>query len=499
MRAIGLDLTHWLGWSNVRMSAAVNVVCYVLLVFASLASFRLMIMLTDTASVGLWGLINGLAMVVLIAEMGLSANLTRFVAARTDVSRRLLAQLLGATVIMCLLPATVIAVASAWPMFELSVSRPGLTVDAPDVAKLTFLGLAGMMILSISTALSGLAEGVGRLRQRSASGLLYNLVTLATLWPAVDRFGVVGIGIANLLGLCVQLLIILGSLAFAALKLPGEGEAPGVAVLIRELFASTVLNLGTTILNKTLDPVARLFVGLGGSLTVQAWYELAARVCNQVRSMAIMGLQPMLFAGAADREALATRFDRPQGLAARLAALMYLGLACGAPFISLVLFAEVQPLFVVFALILGLGGALHVAGYLGYFAIVAHGQFGALLRITAAAAAINVLIGATVALGAGPFAGATGLSVGYGYAGYAYLKRYSRIAQRPILSLLDGFWFLSVLATLVGVALTLATYYYSQPVVLALAAASCLLLIKPSWSLGWSLLGPVRQRGTWRT
>jgi O-antigen/teichoic acid export membrane protein len=471
------------------MSAAVNVVCYVLLVVASLASFRLIIVLTDTATVGLWGLINGLATVVVIAEMGLSGNLTRFVAARADVSRRLLAQLLGAGVIMCLLPATVIALVSTWPLFEFAVSRPGLPVEGPDVAKLTFLGLTGMVIITVSTTLSGLAEGVGRLRHRSASGLLYNVVTLATLWPAVDHFGVAGIGLANLLGVFVQLVIVLGSLAFAALKLPAAGEAPGVITLIRELFASTVQNLGTTILNKMLDPAARLFVGLGGSLTMQAWYELASRVCNQVRSVAMMGLQPMLFVGASDRDALATRFEKPQALAVRLSALMYLALACGAPFISFVLFGEVEPLFILFTLILGLGGALHVSGYLGYFAIVAHGQFGVLFRITLVSALLNAFVGLAVFLGAGSFAGAAGLSISYGYSGFAYLRHYARLSGKPVLSHLQGFWFLSALAVLVGSVLTLATGYYSQTLILALAAAACLLLVAPGWSLGWALAG----------
>ena len=489
MRAIGIDLTRWLGWSKVRTSAAVNVVCYVLLVVASLASFRLMIVLTDTATVGLWGLINGLAMVITTAEMGLSGNLTRFVAARADVSRRLLAQLLGAGVIMCLLPATIIAFVAAWPMFEFAVSRPGLPVESADVAKLTLLGLAGMVIITVSGTLSGLAEGVGRLRQRSASTLLYNVVTLATLWPAVDRFGAVGIGLANLLGVTMQLLVVLGSLAFAALTLPASGPAPGVIVLIRELFASTVQNLGTTILNKTLDPAARLFVGLGASLTTQAWYELASRVCNQVRSVAMMGLQPMLYVGASDRDALATRFEKPQALAVRLSALMYLALACGAPFISLVLFGQLEPLFILFVLILGLGGTLHVSGYLSYFAIVAHGQFGVLFRITLVSALLNAIVGLAVFLGAGPFAGAAGLSISYGYSGFAFLQHYAPLSGKPIRSLLQGFWSLSALAVLAGSILALATEHYSQTFVLALSAAACLLLVPPGWSLGLALRG----------
>ena len=287
----------------------------------------------------------------------------------------------------------------------------------------------------------------------------------------------------------MQLLVVLGSLAFAALTLPASGPAPGVIVLIRELFASTVQNLGTTILNKTLDPAARLFVGLGASLTTQAWYELASRVCNQVRSVAMMGLQPMLYVGASDRDALATRFEKPQALAVRLSALMYLALACGTPFISLVLFGQLEPLFILFALILGLGGALHVSGYLGYFAIVAHGQFGVLFRITLVSALLNAIVGLAVFLGAGPFAGAAGLSISYGYSGVAFLQHYAPLSGKPILSLLQGFWSLSALAVLVGSILALATEHYSQTFVLALSAAACLLLVPPGCSLGLALRG----------
>jgi O-antigen/teichoic acid export membrane protein len=231
-------------------------------------------------------------------------------------------------------------------------------------------------------------------------------------------------------------------------------------------------------------------------LTAQAWYELALRICNQLRSVALFALQPLLYYGAADREGISRRYAKPQAFAGQLAALMYLGLACGSPLISFVLFGEVAAGFIVLALVLGLGFVLSVIGLPGYFGLVARGEFGRLLRFTMVGAVLNVLAGLGAYLGAGPVAGAAGLSISLGYAGICQLRWYSRLSDKGLLSYFGGFWMGGLMAVGVGVALVYAAERLAPLMAVALGVGCGILLVPPAWSLTRLILGRNAQAST---
>ena len=172
MSAIGDGLARLRTTAGLRVASASNFTMHVLAVLASLATFRVMIALTDLPTVGLWALVLGFASIVGVAEMGLGANLTRFVAARQGVSPRLLVRLAAVGAIMCLLPTALIALIAAWPIYIFAVTRPELPVDAGEVAVLAGLALAATFVNIAISICAGLAEGLGRLAVRSTALLL---------------------------------------------------------------------------------------------------------------------------------------------------------------------------------------------------------------------------------------------------------------------------------------------------------------------------------------
>lgn len=477
---------------ELRAASAVNFASYVLAVVASLASFRVMIALTDTPTVGLWALVFGFATAIGVAEAGLGVNLTRYVASHGGVSRRLLARLAVVGAVLCLLPSAILALLAAWPIYRFAITRPDLPVPAGDVALFTALALGAMMVISANSIFSGLAEGLGRLAQRSVAILLYNGVALAALWPAIAQFGPVGIGVAQIVGLAAQLAMILTILFLAARKLPRTADEASVVALLRELYGSTMQNLGMVLARMALGPVARFYLALVGSLSVQAWFELALRVTNQLRSLVSASLQPLLYFGASDQQGMARRFEKPRAFTMRVSALLCLGLACTSPLISAAVLGRVEPAFIVFVLIMGLGAAIYIGGLPGYFAMLARGEFGTLQKIYLLVAVLNALLGGLgVLLGGGPTLVVAALSTAHAVTGIALVRYYARVTGKSPWSHVDRLWPAGLAAIVVGGALAVAASRFAPTTVLALAAASCLLLLAPAWSLGRMFL----QRG----
>jgi O-antigen/teichoic acid export membrane protein len=492
LTAIGRGLTRLRTGYGLRTASASNFATHVLAVLASLATFRLMIALTDMPTVGLWAMIMGFAIMAAVAEMGLGANLTRFVAARPDISRRLLFRLAAVGAILSLLPTVVIALIAAWPIYIFAVTRPGLPVDVAVVATLTGLALAATVGNVANATFCGLAEGIGRLALRSAALFLSTVVTLVGLWPAVAAMGPIGIGVANLAGVLVQLGTVLAVLFVAARRLPRSGDEETVPALLRLLFASTVQNLGVMLARATIEPVARFFVALAGSLSFQAVFELALRVAIQFRWVVQNSLQPLLYVGASDQQALATRFERPRAFIVRLSALMFLALACLSPLISAVVLGQIEPAFIVLIVVLGAGSALAINGYPGLYAITARGEFASLLALTVAIAVVNAVL---VSLGVwvdGPMGSVAGLAAGYAVSGLVFQHYLARLSGQSLWSQFGGFWPGTVLAAVVGVALALAAFRFPPATVLVLAAVSCALLIAPFLSLARTFLASSR-------
>jgi O-antigen/teichoic acid export membrane protein len=482
--AIGNGLIRLIAKPRLRVALASNFLTHVLTVLVSLASFRVMIVLTDTPTVGLWALIVGFAVMVGVAEMGLGLNMTRYVAAHGNVSRRLIERLVAVGSIMCLFPAALLAFLAAWPIYSFAATRPDLPVMTGEVAVLTGLALVATFVNAANAIFSGLAEGLGRISQRSASSLFYNLVTLGSLWPAVSSFGPVGIGVANLAGVVAQLIMTLAILCIAARKLPRIARDETVGALLRILFASTMQNFGIVLIRLAIDPVARFYVALVGSLTVQAWFELALRASSQVRAVVYTSLQPLLFVGASDQEALPRRFERSRAFTVRLSAFLYLGLACISPLISAVVLGRIEPGFILFLVILGAGGALTTNGLPGYFGIAARGQFGTILKVTFATALLNIMLGGfAILLGAGPIGVVAGLAGAWATSGIVFQDIHARVAGESLWSHFRGFWRVGFMAVVVGGGLALAALRLTPTAVVLLALMSCLLLILPANSL----------------
>jgi len=470
---------------GLRLAFASNFTSHALAVLASLATFRLMIVLTDMPTTGLWAMILGFAVTAGVAEMGLGLNLIRFVAAHESPSRRLLLRLSAVGAIMCMIPAALLGLLAAWPIYWFAVTRPDLPVSASAVAVLTVSALAVTFVNTAISIFSGLAEGLGRVALRSAAMLLYNVVTLALIWPALWLFGPVGIGLANLAGVSTQLGLVVAVLLVTARKLPRTADDATVSSLLRTLLGSTMQNFGIVLARLTFDPVARFYVALGGSLTVQAWFELAVRVSNQVRQVVQVSLQPLVFIGASDHASMAERFERPHSITVRLSATMLLSLACISPLISAVVLGQIVPGFIIYLLIMGVGGAVYMIGVSGQNALAALGRFDVLLKLWVFAAALNVALGGLALLaGGGPFAGAGGLAAAFAITGILLARQHARIAARSLRSRFDGLWPLLVMGTATGAGLALAAARLPVTTVVALSAASCLLLIVPGWRLG---------------
>jgi O-antigen/teichoic acid export membrane protein len=258
---------------------------------------------------GVWSVVLATASASRLADLGLSAGVTRFVArdrARGDLARA------GQVVDTALLTLMAV-VGAALPLLYPLIA--GLLPHLFDAEHLTGAmdilpyALASLWLTIVAAVFQGGLDGCQRMDLRAGLVVAGQIAMLASAIVLVPRFGLLGLAWAQIgQGL---LLVISGRLvlrrALPALPcLPRKWSRP----VLREMLGYGANVQAATVFMLLLDPVAKALMARFGGPAAAGYFEMANQVVIKVRSVIVMANQAIVPHAAALAETEPSRLTR---------------------------------------------------------------------------------------------------------------------------------------------------------------------------------------------
>lgn len=269
---------------------------------ALLTTYWLMMRWLTIEEIGLWSLVVGSTLVARLSEFGLGASVLRFVAgdlAANRVDRA--ASSVGMAAVGVAVPMTVLAVliqpVLAHYLYRLTPGHLHVAVDALLPAALT-----AVVIAAVGNVFTSAIDGAQRMDLRAAIQVAGSLVQLALTAIILPRYGLAGLGLAQV---GQALILLLLGIAAATRLLDVRPDAyfrfdrSRIGELLRYgggLQASTVAQL-------LFEPLLKILLSAYSGLTLTGYFDMANRIVLQFRSLLVAAygaLVPYVAASTAD-------------------------------------------------------------------------------------------------------------------------------------------------------------------------------------------------------
>lgn len=327
---------------------------------------------------GVWSIVLATTSFGRMADLGIAAGLSRFIATARAKGDVLLAATYfwTATASIMVLMAAVAFVGYLPLHAALAVALDGDQLEAARAllpwALLTF------WLLSINAALFASLLGFHRADLRAIASISGMVLQVAASFLLVKSWGLLGLAWAQISQYVLAIIISLAILA--ALR-----AVPKRVALTRSAFKELMgfgikLQIGT-IANLLFEPLSKIVLGaVAGAATVGV-FEMAYRMVYQVRSVAIMAFQNLVPAFAELQESAPERslalFVRSNRIAAASATLLMSAIVIASPLISLVWLRSYSGDFVLFTCLVSLCWTVNILCAPSYFFGMATGRINA--------------------------------------------------------------------------------------------------------------------------
>lgn len=325
---------------------------------------------------GLWALLISVAGVTRLADFGVGAAASRFVA--LDLGRdarpqavQLLQSLALATALFSAAIALLVGLVS--PLFlGAIVPAPAL----PAARELLPLMLANLVLTLTGTALLGGLEGMQRFDVRAAVVLAANLVFLAGCMLLTSRHGLIGVGMAQVLQGSV---LALGAW-FAARSVLGFTDWWPRSLSLRQL--RRVLNFGVSFqaisaMQVATELVFKALLTQRVGLPAAGLFEIAQRVPMLLRAPLVAAGQVLLPAVAGrpdDSQALAGIYSRSSRLIGFATLVVFGSLLVAWPLLDMLLVGRFDRDLYVIAMMVAVGWGLNLLAVPAYFSLLGTGS-----------------------------------------------------------------------------------------------------------------------------
>ncbi len=324
---------------------------------ATFATYRNVIDAVGLEMFGLWSVLMAGAAAARLADVSGGSGLARFVAERLSRNEKDEAVLFVHTVVL----AGLALVLSGCALVQV-IAPPVLRRFLPDSADaitslLPVVLVVSVLLPSLSSALCAAIDGTLRTDLRALlMSLSYGVLFFVSLF-LLGPMGILGFAAA----LAAQhLFLVVGAWLVLRSRLPRMGWLPvrWSAMAFRVSFKFGMKVQATAFAGLLSDPLARVLIAAEGGATAAAIYELALRLVQQVRSMFVAAMQPLMPQVAAlDHDGAEARnlMVRAQRLAI-LAGVSYVCvLVVAIPHYSRFILDDAQPDLSLYAVLLAMG------------------------------------------------------------------------------------------------------------------------------------------------
>ena len=424
-----------------------------------LVLYRYLLGALGASALGIWSLVLASTNVSRLGGFGLQGSAVRYVARYLAINDRGSAARVAETAVLATAGVIALAALAAYPLVWVLLGRlleTGPLAQARGVLPYAFLSL---WLNAIGLVVQSGLDGCQRADQRSGMTVLGNALYVGAAIVAVPRFGLIGLAGAQL----AQSALITGASWWRLRQaLP---EMPVVPArwdrrLFREMFAYGANVQAETVFWMLHDPLAKVLLSHFGSLAAVGYFEMAARLVQQLRALLTAGFQVLVPLIADYHENDPTRLARLYAGASQL--LIYLAvpafaaLIVSAPLVGRLWIGHDVPDFVWFLSALGIGSAVNAIATPAMNANFGTGHIGWHTVAAALMAVLNVAFG----IPAGMWLGGRGVVLGWVLSmvggSVLILVTYHRRTGTPAEGLLSGAsWRMigaSAVAALAGIA-----------------------------------------------
>jgi O-antigen/teichoic acid export membrane protein len=328
---------------------------------------------------GVWSVVLATASASRLADLGLSAGVTRFVArdrARGDPAR-------AGQVVDTALLTLIVAVGAALPLLYLLIA--GLLPHLFDAEHLNGAmeilpyALASLWLTIVAAVFQGGLDGCQRMDLRAGLVVTGQIAMLASAIVLVPRFGLVGLAWAQIgqgLLLAIGGRLVLRRALPALPRLPRKWSRP----VLREMLGYSANVQAATVFMLLLDPVAKALMARFGGPAAAGYFEMANQVLLRVRALIVSANQaivPHVAALAATDPARLTRLYRDNMRLLVFVTLPVLALLIAwAGGFSWLLTGAYQPEFVFLITLLSVAWGVNIFAGPAYFTNLGTGQVG---------------------------------------------------------------------------------------------------------------------------
>ena len=267
-------------------NAAFSVVQVVVSAAALLIMYWLLMQRLTIAEIGLWSLVVGSTAVARLAEMGLGAGVLRFVAADlgAGLPERAARTIGAAALVVTLLVGAIALLVQPVLLTYLFKLTPAPLHHA--VAVLLPAALIGLVLAAAGNVFAVAIDGTQRMDVRAVIQMASTLVQLAVTWFVLPRWGLLGLGWAQVAQ--AGFLLIASILAvLVLLRRPLRDYFGLERARLKELFRYGGGMQLSAVAQLLCEPLLKVLLTSYSGLALTGYYELANRIVLQFRSVII--------------------------------------------------------------------------------------------------------------------------------------------------------------------------------------------------------------------
>lgn len=280
--------------SGLRRNVASAALQSMIAMFAVFGTYHMVINAVGIEVFGLWSVLLAGAAIARVADVSGGSGLARFVAecqngprAATDAVAFVHTTFLSTLGLM--LAGSAVLYLAATPLIHYFAAEEANKITGMVPIAL----LVSVLLPPISALLCSALDGTRRVDLRAALMSTSYAVLLLTTWALVGRFGIYGFAAA----LATQhIFLIIGAWLLLRRVMPGLGWLPRhwSPSAFHESFGFGLSVQATTFAGLLSDPLARVLIASTGGVASAGHYELALKLMQQLRSVFVAAMQPLV-------------------------------------------------------------------------------------------------------------------------------------------------------------------------------------------------------------
>jgi O-antigen/teichoic acid export membrane protein len=320
--------------------------------------YRYLLQTLGSRQLGVWAVVLAVSSVSRISEMGFSGSAVKFTAKYIARKENEKAANVVETTILSVGFALACVLIAGYPLAGWIMKWFVPAADSPAALSLLPYAWTSIWIGTVAAvSLSGL-DGCQRIDLRAGVVMVSGVVFVCLTWALVPRFGLIGLGIAQI---AQNSLVLLVSWTLLRREIPSLHLAPVVWRLnvFREMFSYGVNFQVSSIALLLLEPTTKALISKFGGLSMTGYFDMAYRFVMQCRGVLVSANQAIVPQVAVRHEISPGKlngiYSGTYGIVLFLTLPVYAGMAASVPLLSILWIGHYERVFVFYTLLLTAG------------------------------------------------------------------------------------------------------------------------------------------------